>query len=691
MSIQSKIISSSLAVAEALPVAAPATLAAFGAVAIFLLLCGQLENLYVWPLGLTAAIAAAVYVSRNFRTVRPGTLKEQRLCDLLIVAAMLLWVTFNFLYTSQNVFVFRDPGTYTVAGAWLIDHSDLTIKTPTVFSDVSDVFADSAGFGMDVNQPGQLFVQGLHLLPVFLGLIGRLTSDAFMLHANVFFGGMALLAVYGFARYIARPRWALLVTLAFAVCLPLLYFSRDAFTEPLAIVFTFGALSLLYIAQQSAKQSHGLWFLAGLTAGAGTLTRADGYLTVAVLAGFAVIYMALSREVERLKRARQIVFLGGGAAVTSLLGWLDVTSLSNGYYITIEPQMRQQLMGIAAIVILGAAAVWLAWHTKLLKYLDGFSKQWRAFAAGGLILAAALVLASRPFWYVGHDSLHVPLVGGLQAASGNPVEDTRNYVEQSVNWILWYLGPCLAVLGLGGLMLAAARSMISSNLLLIPSVFVLFGTALVFLTRTGIAPDQIWASRRLLPVIMPGLAVFGALALEWLWQHRGKVANVRWGPSLAVAASVLLFAGPLFVSYPFLRIRTYHPQLAQVHTLCEVLPKNAAVLWVGTKSFNMIQSVRTFCGVPAMRLAEPHPPQLAKAARSAEKEQKLPVIAIDKDDLKPISLPKAEQLKEVSSAIFTVIPSKLYNPPRQAVTTSRTILMGVLQRDGSVQPLENAK
>ena len=129
-----------LKVADVLPVAAPAAIAAFGTVAVFLLLIGQLKNELVWPLGLAAAIASAVVVFRNKAAIKSlGSKKEQNLCNVLVILSVILWGLFNVQYTAQHVFTDRDPAVYATTGAWLIEHDNIKIESPKLFADVPGV------------------------------------------------------------------------------------------------------------------------------------------------------------------------------------------------------------------------------------------------------------------------------------------------------------------------------------------------------------------------------------------------------------------------------------------------------------------------------------------------------------------------------------------------------------------------
>src|SRR5690606_13145851 len=177
-----------------------------------------------------------------------------------------------------------------------------------------------------------LVAQGNHLLPALLGTVGRIVGIANMVRINVVIGGIALLAFYSFARQLIPSKWALLATLSLSLTLPFIYFSRDVYTELLALTFTFSALAILLLAQRLRQNS--LWVISGLVLGASTLARIDAYLTIAATCTFLVLWVGLAKENDRIKKAQQASLLLGGLLITSLIGFLDLKLLSPSYFIS---------------------------------------------------------------------------------------------------------------------------------------------------------------------------------------------------------------------------------------------------------------------------------------------------------------------------------------------------------------------
>ncbi|MGH7194382.1 MAG: GtrA family protein, partial [Candidatus Saccharimonadales bacterium] len=557
--------------ADLAPVALPAALAAFGSVAVLFVLLGQFRNGLVWPLGLLAAALICIPIVKARGTQGPGSPAERNLCNTLAILGAAVWIVFNIFFAAQHFLINRDPGTYTTAGAWLVRHDNLEPPASHAFGNVPGIEPYSAGFMPDVHDGSKLNAQGQHLLPALLGLSGRIVGIKNMVRANVLLGGIALLALYGFARLLVRPRWALVATATVSLALPMMYFSRDTYTEPLAMSFTFGALALLWMAQKNRRLE--LWLAAGVVAGAGALTRIDGYLTLAAIMAFLIIMLALSGPRARKRNLAKTLSFAVGATAIGALGFEDVSRLSTSYYLSQRPDLRAELLLLAALVPAAVIIVTAAWRTGIISWLDAKTRTWRVPAIWTAAVAAGLLLSIRPLLY-----------------------SAPSYSQDTVNWLIWYLGPVLTVLGGFGLAYTAAEASKRKDLLFIPAVFVIGGTALFYLLKPNIAPDQIWASRRLLPVIMPGMAVFGAVMLERLYARQKLAGRRIHGRTLAIILATLALVGPLFVSLPFLFTREdtwYGP----AETVCRKIPRNSAVLWVGVARARFVEPTQVLCNV----------------------------------------------------------------------------------------------
>lgn len=676
---------------EVLPVAVPVGLAMFGLISMSLLLFEQFRIEPIWPLGLTASLAAMLLVYKyGGKVERPGGLKERRWCDILIIVGVLAWVGLNVGYASQHVFTDRDPAAYSVAGAWLASHDNLVIEKTPVFGAGPELESASSGFNKHGNSGDRIYAHGEHLLPVYLGAAGKIIKEVDIFKVNVLIGGIALLAVYAFARLFIRPRWALLAVAVMAMSLPMLYFSRDTYTEPLMMAFTFGSLALLFMGQRSGRGV--LWLLAGILAGAAVATRIDASLNIIALMLFAIVVLALSKGQDRRKNIVNVSLLAAGTATASLVGLLDAIKLSPVYYAGHLKYLSQVLYAIVAMAILGLAVVLIAWRTKWLNKLDLTTKRWRGPAIFLLIILAMMALASRPLWFVDHGGAQFDIVPELQAAAGQTVE-YRSYAEHTVNWLVWYLGLPVVVLGVVGLAAMAARIMSGRNLLVTAGILIIGTTALLYLFAPTITPDQIWASRRFLPVVMPGLAIFAAYTLD---RFIGRF--LKWWPRsrlLSLGLVLVILSAPLLTSWPFLR-HSEKAQYASIGRVCGLLPSNSAVLWIGKARLEVVQPTRTFCGRPSMGYVKDSDffdgkngsKVLAKAAANARDKGYIPIVGVYGSQAGLIAESERKYLTVIDFS-YSVLEQTLDRSPSTVLQKQDAIMLAVISDDGGLRHIKD--
>ena len=112
-----------------------------------------------------------------------------------------------------------------------------------------------------------------------------------LLKVNVLFGAMALFVFFGLARRVVGPVWALVAMSTLAVSLPMIYVSRDTFSEPLALLYLMGGLLLLHRAIAYGRLRD--FALAGFVAGSAAMARID--TDASLLALIIVLTVLLAR------------------------------------------------------------------------------------------------------------------------------------------------------------------------------------------------------------------------------------------------------------------------------------------------------------------------------------------------------------------------------------------------------------
>jgi hypothetical protein len=678
-----------------LPEALPVAVAAFGLPAVVLLLLGWFEPPVALVLGLVCAAGAVLLLgSERLVSYRYGTPKWT-------VAALLLaggFAVLNAPLATQDLYAERDPSTYIATGQWLAHHRSLPVNTePEIFhaDTTSTVYGYSAGFGDDLFQSGYVAAQGNHLLPVLLAVVGWSAGEQRLLMLNCLLGGLALLAMFGLVRRLAGDGYAFAAAAALAVSMPMLEFSRDSYTEPLALLLLFGGLSVLWRAVESGRTAE--FALAGLTAGSCAMARIDGVLPMLAFVGVGYCYLARALPGQRRAALARVGALFAGLAVPVVLGYLDVSRLSTAYYMSRRHEIVSSLKDVVLVVALGVplvAAVWLV--ARLRSVITGPWRPRLAVAAALAVPVAMTVFVLRPLWMVGHEHPDPGqpcnrLVLSLQSALGHPVTPCRTYDEYTVHWIAWYFGWPMVALATIGLALLVRRAIRDADLRLLGLVGMVSAMCLVYLQQSRITPDQVWAMRRFLPVVLPGLLAAAAYLLAELSGRRWRYA--RHG---AVALAVMLVAVPAAVTHPLERARQDAGELEKVQSLCQ-RTGGGAVLAVGDSTAGRyLQTIRSTCQVPAAGLTVPdeiteRPPlvaiqaDLAKVRRVASAHGRTLLVISQNADMLPWAGATPDPLYVLDMERWE---QRLTDVPQHPTPVRLTLYLAEVLPDGSVRTPE---
>lgn len=655
--------------------------AGFSLVAMLLLVLGRYEPLLVLPLGAGGA-AAAVYLARPRRSERDaGTdWRPVALLGVLVVAAGAV----NVVFASEYIFAFRDPGTYGVMGRWLVDHPSVLIPYDNaMFGHVPGVDPGSLGFGV-VHDRTAVFAQGNHLLPALLAVPGWLLSPDAVLFANPVIGALSLAPVYALARRLVGQWWGLVAPWALAASMPYLAFVRATYSEPVTMLLLIGGLALVVRAVGTGR--YGDMAIAGLTLGSAALARVDSYAALLSVPVAAAFLCATAPAGQRRRRLGLAGVLLAGVALPVPIALYDLVALSPGYWVGRIPETR--LLGYAALGLLaaGAVVVGLAWGTRLAAGVAA-RREVLGWVAAATIAAGFALLASRPLWYTARNATAemIPNITAMQEGLQLPVDPTRTYDELSVSWLSWYFGWPTVVLGVLGLALLARRALRDNEPGTAIAVTAVLILSALYLTRVLIYPDQVWAMRRLMPVVVPGLLIGAAWSLSRLWGVPGRRGLTSRRVVAAGLAAVAL-AVPTLVSLRLSPVVEYGGQRDEVAAMCDALPADAVVLTVDHAGADAgyLQTIRAFCEVPTSSLADPSTQTLATmAAAAAERARTLHIVATDPRHVTWRTAPTP-----VSDRAITKWSETLQHPPRIAIRFERRLYVGAVGADGLVESIQ---
>ncbi|MDT4893823.1 MAG: hypothetical protein QOE97_2858 [Pseudonocardiales bacterium] len=597
---------------------------------------------------------------------------------LVAAAVVLVWLVWNLHYTAEDVYATRDPAAYTISGQWLTNHPSLQIAThPEIFGNPPGGEWGTGSYAV-VDRGGILNGQGNHLLPVLLGVSGSVFGVGALLATNTVLTALALFVFFGFARRVVGPRLALVAMTAFAVSMPVIYVGRDSYTESLAMLFVVGSLAFVHRAHTSGRLAD--WLLAGLLGGLVTCARVDGYLALVGLVAAGAAVAALAPPGLRSAAVRRSLALAGGAALPVVLGWIDLTHVSRQYYHAQHGNIVHLLAALGVAVLVAPVFVLAVWRTSLGRWLATARARRRTTRAlTALIVLAFAALATRPAWQITRGPRQLDLEN-MQRRWGVPVDGTRTYNEQTVHWLAMYYGWPTVVLAAAGYVLLVRDLLLRGRRALVALLTAGLATSALYLWTSEVAPDQPWAMRRYVPVVLPVLLVAACVAIGALWrQHRAR-RLMRGG---AIAGVIAMIAIPAAVSWPMRSVREEVPQRAQLEAICTAVGRSGAVVEVDAATiFGYGQSIRSFCNVPAIGLTSASTAQIAEMSRAVRATGRtLFVLGQNPDET------GGQPGRAFDVVIVQRWPTQINKAPRQPDQQQYAVWLSQVGADGVLRPV----
>ena len=295
-----------------------------------------------WPVAVAAVVLGGWFTRPVVRKGKAaGSLFELRLPDVAAVVVAVLWVLLSAGHISQHVFPNTDPGVYAATGWWLAEEPTPVVDiAPGIIEESDGAFALSGFY--DDRENGQLSPQFPQGLPVLLALAKTIAGTGAFFLAPLLLGAAALLALYMFGTHFFTRWWSLLATVALAVNLVHIHFSRDAYTEPLTLLLIFGSGWLLMHAFERASIAP----LAGLALGAALCVRIDALVAVSVIP-ILFLHAALSVGVRRSALGRSLIRLTAVVIPVAIVAYIDVVTVSPSYWEAQDKRLAQ----VAALVV----------------------------------------------------------------------------------------------------------------------------------------------------------------------------------------------------------------------------------------------------------------------------------------------------------------------------------------------------
>ena len=546
-----------------------------------------------------------------------------------LVAVAVAFGVDQLIYHAQEIIVFRDPASYIQFSNWIAKHGSLPIPQ------------DSAAFGgyhHFVTYGSAAFYQrGNSIIPQFMAGLPMVLAPAFWIGGvtaasatGALLGACGVLVFGGLVGRLVGPRWAPVGALILALTLPEMFTSRSTYSEPLTQILFIGGLCLVVdsLTPDGAGRRK-LAALAGLAIGLTLLVRIDGASDMLPLIPYSGLLL--------LGRQRQAWPLIAGAVVGSLYGVIDGVVLSRPYLGTVKASLIPLLgLGGALLVVTLLVVMW-RWDRGLPELRTNLVPN----AAAVLAVLITLGFVVRP--YVQTVRANIPAhqaatMAMWQLSEGLPIQPHRMYYELSMHWVFWYLGVPAVILATLGAAILARRCLRGGapawTLPLMCFAWIIVATLL----RPSIIPDQPWASRRLVPGVLPGFIVLALWATSWIigWLRQQGVGPVLRAGAVAIIGAALILpavktsfgisAQPLGANGLATKV-TSKGEIRAMNGLCARIPHDASVVFVSYQLFrNIGQDVRGMCGVPTAASLRSDPAYVQKLIASIQRVGRRPVI-----------------------------------------------------------------
>ena len=614
------------------------------------------------------------------------------------VAVAVAFAAWQIAERTEQIIYLRDPATYLQVGYWIAHHGSLPIPDSL------------AAFGGP--HPGLSFASS-NYYPRGTGIVPQfMTGTPFVLAAAVWLGGLkaalvttpliggcAVLAFGGLAGRLVGPRWAPAAAIVLALSLPEQYTSRASFSEPLAQVLLFGGLCLL---ADSLTVKRTNWpnqdmVLAGLALGLTSLVRVDGLSDILPAVPFLGVLLAARR--------RQAIPFGAGLLAGVGYGLADGYLTSRPYLDLEAPSLRPLALIVAVTILVTLAGVAITAsrraRTTAARVLATRAVRWLPAVAAILVLGIFIGFAVRPLvqTVAGEtDPTSIAYVAELQKLAGLPVDGRRQYYEDSLYWVIWYLGVPAVLLGALGLAAVARRCThalltwkdptAAARVWALP-VMIAIWVIVTVLWRPAVAPDQPWAGRRLVPFVLPGLILGAIWATAWLKDQAALLGRTRATEAIVASCCVASLLIPTALTTLDLGITrknglTAHGmafrkigagELAAVARLCRDIGPDASVVILDPLTADRFaQVVRGICGTPTAILDHPAMPRVKAVVKGIEGVGRRPVLLAGSQ---PELTAYGGSPREVVNLLTTQEAHNLTAPPTRTWLIHYTVWMTV--------------
>jgi hypothetical protein len=521
-----------------------------------------------------------------------------------LALAGVLCLSFGVLYAAYPTYFMlggQDPGPYLAFGARIAKTGGLDLRVPEfqrwarehgpgLYRSFPAVYGD-----MGSAEPDALHPQFVHLYTAYMANFWAAFGVEGAVRANAWVAVLCLATGFVFLRRLGSLPAAFAFVLALGLSPAFIWASRITMTEVVALWLNVGGLLLLLLAWELESFLFGVFAAAVL--GAGVLNRLDGGLGAFAILGFSAAAML---EAARKRRMAAVCALVHAAVIA--FGYVDGARLAPDYFRDLNRVSGGTVYKLIELTLgldLFACGLALAPLNRKAPQLVNET----TVRMGGYALLVFLAV-----W--------VAFGFTLRPFNGDPESATILF---ELTWYVSFVAWPLCLLGFGAA-LGNARFQRS-----LPLIVYAVGALFIYTSRTDVAHEHIWASRRWVPHVIPFVlagatlgvphALDGVRRLGARFGTRAARAAVALGASALAAAAFLPF---LDFASPFLGRSMLHG-LPAAYERAATYARMHRDRWPLVTGSVQLGSILTYAyGVPTVVLTERGLEQVEKGAYVGE-------------------------------------------------------------------------
>ncbi len=512
--------------------------------------------------------------------------------DLLLVALLALASLFYFR-PHEYVLGGTDAGTYVNIGAnlaregtfisessWmelLSDHRAVTMREqpPAMRSR----FLQFVGWYIDDTKSSRVIPQFFPFHPALIGVGMKVAGLWGGLLVTPLWAIAGTVGVYLLTRRLFGRHVALSAVLLLAFSPIQIFFSRYPTAEQLTMLLLFAGLLAFQVLWEEQDAGPAWGILGGIAFGSAFLTRIDLPVVLVILVGALIIRRWRNRWSPGWSAFVIALTLFSIHAVLSALAvswpytWNTYSSILRLLF-----SSKGVIMAIGGALVLIGGIISLFWlNSEQQRLQEADYEVWIR-----RLLSLFVVVSSAYAYFVR------PAVGATLSYSQWPT-GSQVPVLNELNWVRmgWYLTPLGLILATGGLVVIIREESLDQL-----GVFLLVGvlTTIQYVYRSFIPSYHIYMMRRYVPIVIPMLIVYAAVAIFSIWDRRSDWLGR--GPALLLL--LCLSIGIISRSWPFFGQRDFSGAVEEMARLHAKL-KQDAIIVINSSSRSMFADT---VGVP---------------------------------------------------------------------------------------------